>query len=123
MKRWFRFLTLVLPVLFLSGCVTSYYKNDKGEECKQQYLTTLGISIKKCGIATVSALAPGQQGSAGTSAQQAQGGPIVSNRDPGVTVTPVAAPAYEPPQEVEPEAPAEPPSKDLPMGPIASMGN
>jgi len=120
-KRSFGLLALVLPALFLSGCVTSYYKNEKGEDCKSQYLTTFGITIKKCCIATVSALAPGQQGSAWTSAQQAQGGPVVSNQDPGVTVTPV--PVYEPPQEVKEEAPAQTPSKDLPMGPIASMGN
>lgn len=120
MVKLFRLVALVLPVLLLSGCVTSYYKNKEGEECKRQYLTTLGVSVKKCGVAVVSHIPPGQQGSAGTSAQQAQGGPVVSSRDSGVSVQPIPEQISVTPREVEEEAPV--PAKDLPMGPIAKMG-
>lgn len=122
MKKSFRFLALVLPVLMLSGCVTSYYKNKKGDECKRRYFTTFGISMSSCGDAVVTTVPSTAAGSGGISSQQTQGGPVVSGRDPGVSVQPIVTPTFAAPREVEEETPVAVPSKDLPMGPIASMG-
>ena len=123
MKTWLKLLALVLTVLVLAGCVTSYYKNEKGEECKRQYFTTFGIAIHKCGEVAVKTVPAMAAGSGGISAQQTQGGPISSGRDLGVSVQPIVTPTYTAPRDDAEEAtPAQAPAKDLPMGPIASLG-
>lgn len=48
MKKTFNVFSLILGVLFLAGCVTSHYTNDKGQECTRRYLTVLGIPIHSC---------------------------------------------------------------------------
>jgi hypothetical protein len=121
-KNFCGLLALVLPVLMLSGCVTSYYKNEKGDECKRRYLTTLGIAMSSCGEAVVTTVPAMAAGSGGISAQQTQGGPIVSGRDSGVSVQPIVTPTFTAPSETEENMPEPTPSKDLPMGPIATLG-
>ncbi len=120
MKTSIKFLALVLPILMLSGCVTSYYKNEKGDECKRRYFTPMGITISSCGEAVVTVVPSMAAGSGGISAQQTQGGPIASGRDPGVFVQPIVTPVPAAPHEAEEETPA--PAKDVPMGPIATLG-
>lgn len=122
MGKLFRLVALVLPVLMLSGCVTSYYKNKKGDECKRRYFTPAGIAISSCGEAVVTVVPSMAAGSGGISAQQTQGGPIVSAHDPGVSVQPIVTPTFTAPREAEEEAPSPAPAKDLPMGPIATLG-
>ena len=111
----------IAVLLAFSGCVTSYYKDKKGDECKRRYFTPFGIAIHSCGEAVVTTVPAMAAGSGGISAQQSQGGPVASGRDPGVSVQPIVTPTFEAPREAEEEAPAPAPAKDLPMGPIATL--
>lgn len=45
-------------LLFLAGCVTSHYKNDKDCDCTRRYFTPLGISAKTCSDTPSSVAAP-----------------------------------------------------------------
>jgi len=43
-----RNVVLVAALLAFSGCITSYYKNDKGCECTRRYFTIFGIPTHSC---------------------------------------------------------------------------